>query len=174
MSIATLSNLLVVLPSRVLGSLESLFLLGIRFWVGWDFFKSGLLKIGSWQNTLFLFQNEYHTPLLPPAVAAVAGAGGELAFPVLLFAGIAGRLSAVGLFAVNVMAVVSYANVLLSEGFEAALAQHYLWGFALLVLIVFGPGKVSADYLIVRSAGVQPAGARDASKPATSQAAHAV
>jgi len=36
--------------------------------------------------------------------------------------------------------------VLLSEGFEGALGQHYLWGFALLVVVVFGPGKVSADY----------------------------
>jgi putative oxidoreductase len=173
MSIATISNALVLLPSRVLGSFESLFLLGIRLWVGWEFFKSGLLKIGSWQNTLFLFQQEYHTPLLPPAVAAVAGTAGELAFPVLLFVGVAGRLSALGLFAVNVMAVVSYAHVLLSEGFEAALAQHYLWGFALLVLILFGPGKLSADHLIVRSVGERPADARGA-KPAASRAMHAV
>jgi len=43
------------------------------------------------------------------------------------------------------MAVVSYAHVLLSEGFEAALGQHYLWGTLLLVLIVFGPGRWSLD-----------------------------
>jgi putative oxidoreductase len=174
MSIAKLSAALVVLPSRVLGSFDSLFLLGIRVWVGWDFLKSGLLKIGSWQNTLFLFQQEYHTPLLPPAVAAVAGTAGELAFPVLLFAGVASRLSALGLFAVNVMAVVSYAHVLLGEGFEAALAQHYLWGFSLLVLMVFGPGKLSIDYLIVRSVDRRPASGRDGAKPAAVHAVHAV
>src|SRR4030095_255814 len=83
MFIAKLANVLIILPRRILGSLDSLFLLGIRLWVGWDFFKSGLLKIGSWQNTLFLFQQEYHTPLLPPVIAAVAGTTGELAFPVL-------------------------------------------------------------------------------------------
>ena len=71
------------------------------------------------------------------------GAAGELVFPALLIAGLTSRLGAVGLFAVNVMAVVSYADVLLAEGFEAALGQHYMWGFGLVVLIVFGPGKVS-------------------------------
>src|SRR5262245_3106022 len=150
MSIDKIVNVLVGMPTRLFGALEPVFLLGVRLRVGWDLFKSGLLKISSWQNTLFLFHQEYHTPLLPPDVAAVAGTAGELVFPALLFLGLAGRLSAVGLFAVNVMAVVSYADVLLSEGFEAALGQHYLWGFGLAVLIVFGPGKLSLDYLGAR------------------------
>jgi putative oxidoreductase len=144
------SNALIGVPTRIFGSLESVFLLAVRLWVGWEFFKSGLIKISSWPTTLFLFREEYHTPFLSPAVAAVAGTAGELVFPVLLFAGIAGRLSALGLFAVNAMAVVSYAHVLLSEGFEAALAQHYLWGFALAMLVVFGPGKLSLDHLGTR------------------------
>jgi len=146
-----LIQLLVVTPGRVFGNFESLLLLGIRLWVSWDFLKSGWLKVTNWQNTLFLFQNEYHTPVLPPDVAAVMGAAGELAFPALLIVGLTSRLGAVGLFAVNVMAVVSYADVLLSEGFEAAVGQHYMWGFGLLVLIVFGPGKVSLDHLLVRA-----------------------
>jgi len=53
---------------------------------------------------------------------------------------------------VNVIAVVSYAHVLLTEGFEAALGQHYLWGFMLLVLAVMGPGRWSADALLDRRA----------------------
>jgi putative oxidoreductase len=92
-----------------------------------------------------LFQNEYQVPVLPPYAAAVAGTAGELVFPVLLIVGLAGRLSAAGLFAVNAMAVISYAHVLLTEGFEAAVGQHYLWGFALLVLAVLGPGRISLD-----------------------------
>lgn len=147
MSIVKLYNLLVELPARLLGNLESLLLLAARLWVSWEFLKSGWLKITSWQNTVFLFQNEYRVPLLPPGLAAVAGTAGELVFPILLIAGAAGRLSAAGLFAVNVMAVVSYAHVLLTEGFEAAVGQHYLWGFALLVLAVFGPGRLSVDHL---------------------------
>jgi putative oxidoreductase len=164
MSLDKIMNVLVGIPTRLFGSLDSVFLLAVRLWVGWDFFKSGMIKIGSWQTTLALFQTEYHTPVLPPYVAAVAGTAGELTFPALLFVGLAGRLSALGLFFVNVMAVVSYADVLLSEGFEAALAQHYLWGFALVVLVVFGPGKVSLDYLGTRYRG----------RPGVGLTAHAV
>jgi putative oxidoreductase len=150
--------LLVALPERLLGGLASLLLLGLRVWVSWEFLKSGWIKLGSWQNTVFLFQNEYQVPLLPPYAAAVVGTAGELVFPALLIVGLAGRLSAVGLSAVNVMAVVSYAHVLLTEGFEAAVGQHYLWGLALLVLAVFGPGKVSLDHVLAwRSGRARPA-----------------
>jgi putative oxidoreductase len=138
------------LAERAAGSLQSALLLATRIYVSWQFLESGWLKLQDWDNTLFLFQEEYRTPVLSPAVAAVAGTFGETVFPVLLIAGLLGRYSAAGLFAVNVMAVVSYAHVLLSEGFEAALGQHYLWGFMLLVLIVFGPGRWSADHLITR------------------------
>lgn len=158
MSLAKIHDVLVEMPRRLLGNFQSLLLLAVRFWVSWEFLKSGWIKVTSWQNTVFLFNNEYHVPVLPPYVAAVAGTAGELAFPVLLIAGAAGRLSAVGLFAVNVMAVVSYAHVLLTEGFEAAVGQHYLWGFALLILVVFGPGRISVDHLLGSSlAAAQPA-----------------
>ncbi len=89
-------------------------------------------------------------PLLPPAVAAVAGTAGELVFPLLLIAGLLTRYAAAGLFAVNVVAVVAYAHVLLAEGFEAAIGQHYLWGLMLATLAVFGAGRWSMDALIGR------------------------
>ena len=136
--------------------LQSLFALGARLYVSWQFFKSGYIKITSWDSTLYLFENEYHTPVLSPHVAAVAGTFGELFFPTVLVIGIAGRLSAIGLFAVNAMAVISYANVLLAEGYEAALGQHVLWGSLLLFLIIYGPGKLSLDYLLNRSRWSNP------------------
>jgi putative oxidoreductase len=137
--------------ARLLNPLQSLFALGARLYVSWQFFKSGYIKITTWDSTLYLFENEYHTPVLSPHVAAVAGTFGELFFPTVLVIGIAGRLSAIGLFAVNAMAVISYANVLLAEGYEAALGQHVLWGTLLLFLIIYGPGKLSLDYLLNRS-----------------------
>jgi len=137
--------------ARLLNPLQPLFALGARVYVGWQFWKSGYIKITTWDSTLYLFENEYHTPLLSPHTAAVAGTFGELFFPTVLIIGIAGRLSAIGLFAVNAMAVISYANVLLAEGYEAALGQHVLWGSLLLFLIIYGPGKLSLDYLLNRS-----------------------
>jgi putative oxidoreductase len=126
----------------------SVFAMLTRIYVSWVFLKSGYLKISDWGSTLALFEYEYRVPLLPPNVAAIFGTAGELLFPLLLIFGVFGRLSALGLFAVNALAVISYAHVLLQDGFEAAIAQHYLWGFMLLVLMIYGPGKFSLDQLI--------------------------
>lgn len=136
------------IPALVAAVLERLadpFAFATRLYVAWQFLKSGMLKIGSWETTLGLFQEEYRVPLLPPTLAAVAGTAGELFFPVLVALGLFGRIGALGLSAVNVLAVVSYAHVLYSEGFEAAIGQHYLWGFMLAMLAIYGPGGWSLD-----------------------------
>jgi putative oxidoreductase len=138
---------------RVANALQEPFALFVRIWVSWVFLKSGWLKIQDWDSTLALFRDEYRVPLLPPALAAVFGTAGELLLPILLIVGLAGRLSALGLFAVNALAVISYAHVLYQEGFEAAIGQHYLWGFMLLVLIFYGPGALSVDQLLARRPG---------------------
>lgn len=114
--------------------------LAARIFVGSAFFRSGLTKIADWGTTLALFTDEYHVPLLPPHVAAVAGTFGELFFPVLLVLGLFGRFSALSLFLVNIMAVLS-----LSEIAPAALQQHQFWGTLLLALVLWGPGKWSLD-----------------------------
>jgi putative oxidoreductase len=139
------------LAARVFNPLQPLVALAARLYVSWQFLQSGYIKFTSWSSTLSLFRDEYHTPWLSPHDAAVAGTFGELFFPTLLVLGFLGRLGAVGLFVVNVMAVVSYSQVLLADGFEAALAQHVLWGCLLLFLITYGPGKLSVDYFLNRS-----------------------
>lgn len=133
---------------RAAGWLASPLLFVTRVYVSWQFLKSGWLKATDWETTRFLFEEEYHVPLVPPVVAALGGTFGELVFPVLLILGLLTRYAAGGLFVVNAVAVLSYAHVLLGEGFEAALGQHYLWGFMLLVVLVFGPGRPSADELL--------------------------
>jgi putative oxidoreductase len=136
-----------VLAVRGLDALQSVFAFATRVYVSWVFLKSGWLKITSWDSTLSLFRDEYHVPLLPAHLAAVVGTAGELFFPILLILGLGGRLGAVGLFAVNAMAVISYAHVLFSDGFEAAIGQHYLWGFMLAMLAIYGSGAISVDRL---------------------------
>ncbi|HYN79661.1 MAG TPA: DoxX family protein [Lamprocystis sp. (in: g-proteobacteria)] len=126
--------------------------LAIRLYVGWQFFKAGMTKIADWESTLALFRDEYSVPLLPPDVAAVAGTFGELVFPLLLFVGLLSRPAALGLFVVNVMAVVGYPALF---GFEcpAAINDHFYWGALLLVLVAFGPGRFSLDHLLGRRLG---------------------
>lgn len=136
--------------ARAMLPVQPVFLLALRLYVSWQFLKSGWLKLSDWETTQFLFAEEYHVPLVAPTVAAALGTAGELVFPALLVAGLLGRFAAAGLSVVNVVAVVAYAHVLLSEGFEAALGQHYLWGLMLATLLVFGPGRLSLDALIGR------------------------
>ena len=136
--------------ARALDLLRPWVLLGTRWFVSWQFLKSGWLKLTEWDTTLFLFRDEYRVPVLPPGAAAVAGTFGELFFPLLLVAGLFTRVGALGLFAVNALAVVSYWHVLGSEGFEAALAQHVLWGYMLAVIAVVGGGGISLDTWLER------------------------
>lgn len=137
---------------RVLDNLRSPLLLLTRAWVSWQFLKSGWLKATNWDVTVELFRSEYQVPLLSPTLAAMAGTFGELFFPALLMLGLLSRVGALGLLAVNLMAVVSYWHVLGQEGFEAALAQHLLWGFMLLVIAVCGAGRFSLDNALERRA----------------------
>lgn len=140
---------------RALNALSHIFALYLRVWVSWVFLKSGWLKIQDWGQTLSLFESEYRVPLLPPHAAAAVGTFGELFFPIFVILGLAGRLSAIGLFAVNALAVISYAHVLLAEGAEALARQHYLWGLALLVIVLYGPGAISVDKWLARRPGSQ-------------------
>ena len=121
------------------------FLLATRVWVSWQFLKAGWLKLTTWDVTLELFRSEYQVPLLSPALGAMCGTFGELFFAALLVLGLFTRFGALGLLAVNAMAVISYWHVLGSEGYEAALAQHVLWGYMLAVIAVCGAGAVSLD-----------------------------
>jgi putative oxidoreductase len=150
MKFLTTLNRLHVALGRLLDRLQPLLLLGTRFYVGWQFTKSGWLKYSAWDTTLGLFRDEYHVPVLPPELAAIMGTCGELLFPVLLYLGLFGRVGALGTFFVNAMAVISYRQVLLAEGSEAALGDHILWGFMLLVLIVYGCGSLSLDHWLQR------------------------
>ena len=115
-----------------------------RLYVAAVFFRSGLTKLRDWGSTLALFQDEYHVPLLNPTVAAFMGTGAELALPVLLVAGLFGRFAAAGLSILNVVAVLSLADIP-----EAALQGHVFWGSLLAALLLWGPGKISLDAFLL-------------------------
>jgi putative oxidoreductase len=136
------------LAAAMIDRLQPLFALALRIYVARVFFFSGLTKLHDWSITLALFRNEYHVPLLPPAVAAVLGTCAELGLPALLLAGFGTRFAAVALFAFNVVAAISYPGLS-----PAGLKDHVLWGALLLVLAVYGPGKLSVDHLLLRAKG---------------------
>ncbi len=136
--------------ARPLDLLAPVFGLAVRLWVAWVFFKSGLVKIQSWDTTIMLFDYEYNVPLLSPQLAAWTGTAAELFLPVLVALGIASRLSALALFAFNAVAVYAYASFLFGAEGAAGLQQHILWGLMLLITVFHGPGKLSVDHLLCR------------------------
>ena len=126
-------------------SLEQIGLLAARLYVAWIFLKSGLLKVQSWETTLLLFEYEYAVPVLSPTVAAYLGTAGELILPVLLIAGLFGRLGAVGLLVVNLVAAIA-----LAELTPAAFLHHVNWAILLFVIFVRGSGAISVDFLFTK------------------------
>lgn len=132
-----LASLLIGLLQRWL---TPLFDLGLRLYVGEVFFRAGVLKVSDWAGTLSLFDYVYKVPVLPPHLAAVMGAAGELCLPVLLVLGVAGRFAAAGLFVTNLMAAISFPDIS-----DLGLQDHWLWGSLLLVTVFHGAGRWSLD-----------------------------
>jgi len=130
----------------VLEWLQSPALLAARLYVAHVFFLSGLESLRSWDATLFLYESEFHVPLLPPQLAAVMGTAGEVLLPPLLALGLFGRFGALGLFVVNAVALLSYMYALQAP----AILLHYIWGILLIVVALWGPGKWSIDHLWMR------------------------
>lgn len=134
------------LARNALGLLErfpvSILLLAARVGVGAVFFKSGLVKIASWQATLQLFAFEYQVPLLPPELAATLAAAVELSAPVLLFAGFGARFAAAAMLGMTLVIQVFV--------YPANWAEHLTWAALLGFIITRGAGALSADHWLAR------------------------
>ena len=134
----------------LLNALQPLAALWARLYVAQVFFLSGLTKLRDWSSTLALFQEEYKVPLLPPELAAWAGTAGELLLPMLLVVGVLGRVPALGLFAVNLVAVLSLGDIA-----PAALQQHVVWGVLLAALALFGSGRWTLEHQVGGAGGLR-------------------
>jgi len=120
----------------------SLLLLMSRIGVGAVFFKSGLVKIASWQATVQLFAFEYQVPLLPPEIAAILAATVELSAPVLLFAGFGARFAAAAMLGMTLVIQVFV--------YPANWAEHLTWASLLGFILTRGAGALSIDRWLAR------------------------
>ena len=124
------------IPQDIIAIL-SRFILGMVFWL------SGRTKVDGFSlksSTFFLFEKQYNLPVIPPEVAAYVATAAEHIFPLLLWAGLATRLSATALLIMTlVIQLFVYPN---------AYVTHGLWAIGLLYLMKYGPGRLSVDYLI--------------------------
>jgi len=114
--------------------------LAMRIAIAATFFRSGLLKINSWEFAVLLFRDEYQLPLIDPVLAARLATAMELGVPVFLALGLATRLATLPLLAmVAVIQILVYPN---------AWSEHLLWASILVLLLTRGAGMFSIDYLI--------------------------
>ena len=140
--------------AAALSWLGPLALLLFRAWVALAFWRAGVVKFEDPSGTSYLFNNEYHVPLLSGDVAAFLGTWIELITPWLLLVGFAGRLTALFLFVYNLIAVISYPD-LWPHGFWTGLIgddfnDHKIWALMLLAVIARGSGTLSLDALLGR------------------------
>ena len=77
----------------------------VRLYIANIFFTSGWSKIQNWSSTLFLFADQYQVPFLDPGWATVMITAGEMGFSLLLVLGFWSRMSALGLFVINALAL---------------------------------------------------------------------
>lgn len=116
--------------------------LAMRLGIAATFFRSGLLKVNSWEFAVLLFRNEYQLPLIDPVLAARLATALELGAPVFLATGLGTRIAVLPLLGmIAVIQIFVYPN---------AWSDHLLWGSILLVLLTRGAGKISLDYLIAK------------------------
>jgi putative oxidoreductase len=134
---------LINLYNSIFGKLDFIqpvMLLAARFYVAWVFFKAGLTKLRDWESTLLLFEYEYAVPVLNFEVATYLATFGEIVLPILLVTGLFARKAALGLFIVNYIAVISFEDLP-----AAAFNEHILWGTLMLLVAIWGAGKLSLD-----------------------------
>lgn len=123
------------------------FALVVRIYLAQVFLWSGWLKLTSWSSTVYLFQYEYKIVGMSPMVAAYLGTVAELSLPLFLLFGIGGRIPAILFFIFNIFNVIFYPALLKPE-FACALKDHILWGVLIAVIVFYGYGKISIDYLL--------------------------
>jgi putative oxidoreductase len=104
------------------------------------FIRSGTQKLSDWSSTLLLFENEYHTPVLPPVIAAYTATTLEIGCASLILLGLTTRVSALLLLGMT-------ATIQLFI-YPEAWPTHIQWLAFMLVLVLRGPGRISLDALI--------------------------
>lgn len=130
---------------KQIAKLKDLHLLAIRLILAYGFYNPAIMK---WQNINSIAEwfGEMGIPL--PALNAYMAASTEMAGVVLLTLGLANRLISIPLIIVMIVAIVT---VHLGNGFEAGnngfeIPLYYI--LLLLVILIYGAGKFSADKLI--------------------------
>ena len=151
MSIVDTSRKLYVRLLTVLNSLQSPLLLFVRLYWGWQFWQSGWGKLQDISKPIGFF-TDLGIPF--PVFNAWFVASLECFGGILLFVGLASRLISIPLVIDMLVAYIAAdreaLKSFLSEPGKFYAADPYTFLFAALLILIFGPGVFSLDYLIAR------------------------
>ena len=134
-------------------------LLALRVALAIPFFRSGLTKweapfvLSSGAKYLFTEEFKLHffwgtVPYPAPLLMAFLAGAAEIALPILLFLGLATRLSALGVLAMTIVIQLTIPDGLINF--------HLPWAAMALALLAYGGGLFSADAVLWRRAGLSP------------------
>ena len=113
------------------------------FWSSARTKVEGFLSVS--ENTFYLFEEDYHLPLLDPEIAAYLATYAEHLLPILLILGLGTRLAALGLFVMTL-------TIQIFVYPDAFLSTHFGWFALALGVMAYGPGKLSIDHLFAGKA----------------------
>lgn len=129
----------------------SLVALAARLFPAAVFWTSGRTKLDGLTlkpSALYLFENEYALPILPPDLAARLATTAEHVFPVLLVLGLMTRFAALALLGMTAVIQIFV--------YPSAWQTHGLWAACFLILIARGPGSWSLDAALGLDRGTPP------------------
>ena len=137
---------------RAASSLQSLFLLAVRLYWGWSFFQTGKGKLMSHDKVTGFF-TDLQIPF--PSLNAWFVGTVECVGGIFLLLGLASRLTAIPL---TILLIVAYLTSemeavknIFSDPDKFTAADPFLFLFASLIVLIFGPGTFSIDYLLGKS-----------------------
>jgi len=130
---------------------QSIFLLLIRLYWGWGFFQTGKGKLSNIAQPTQFFQS-LGIPF-PHAQAILVGTT-ECIGGLLLLLGLLSRLASIPL---TILLIVAYLTAdialvknILGDPDKFLTADEFLFLFVVLLVLLFGPGKFSIDWLLNR------------------------
>ena len=123
-------------------------LLWMRLWVAKIFYDSsrtkagdGYLTINDFQGTLF--EEEYGITFMDPEFVAQLALYMETFIPLALLFGLASRFGALAL-----LGMTAFIQLFV---YPTHFFEHTTWAVALVIVILFGAGKISFDHLVRKS-----------------------
>jgi putative oxidoreductase len=136
---------------KAVSCLQSPLLLAMRLYWGWQFFQAGKGKLMNLDRTTGFFES-LHIPM--PHLNAVMAGSTECFGGLLLLLGLGSRVLTIPLIVTMCVAYMTAdpdrVKVIFTDPDKFVTADEFLFMLTAIIVLVFGPGKFSLDWLIAK------------------------